>query len=106
MRLSLIAALGLTALTIGACSTATPSVTLTSTPTPEPPPSGSASSAPGPVKINFDGGIVVAFADDPNRGRIAYVTHVSSGAQTVLDAEGEVIERHDSPGAGMLGCLM
>ena len=41
---------------------------------------------------------MVAFADDPALGRIAYVTHVESGAQLVLDAEGNVTERYDSLG--------
>ena len=68
-----------------------------STPTPEPIMPGSASKAPGHIRLDLDNGVVVAFADDPNRGRIAYVTHVRSGAQVVLDREGKVLERHDSP---------
>ena len=68
-----------------------------STPTPEPIMPGSASKAPEHIRLDLDNGVVVAFADDPNRGRIAYVTHVRSGAQVVLDREGKVLERHDSP---------
>ena len=53
---------------------------------------------PEHIRLDLDGGIVVAFADDPALGRIAYVTHVESGAQFVLDVEGKVTERYDSPG--------
>ncbi len=74
--------------------------TPTPTPTPEPILLGSASKPPEHIRLVLDDGIVVAFADDPSLGRIAYVTHVPSGAQIVLDREGKVIERHDSPGVG------
>ena len=74
-------------------STPTP----TPTPTPEPIMPSSASKVPEHIRLDLDNGVVVAFADDPNRGRIAYVTHVRSGAQAVLDREGKVLERHDSP---------
>ena len=67
------------------------------TPTPEPIMPGSASKVPEHIRLDLDNGVVVAFADDPNRGRIAYVTHVGSGAQVVLDREGKMLERHDSP---------
>ena len=69
-----------------------------STATPAPLSAGSASKVPEHIRLDLDGGIVVAFADDPALGRIAYVTHVESGAQLVLDAEGNVTERYDSLG--------
>ena len=71
------------------------------TQTPELPLPGSvAATAPLPeyVRLDLEDGIVVAFADDPSLGRIAYVTHVPSGAQAVLDAKGNMIGREDSPG--------
>ena len=68
------------------------------TPTPEPLLPGGTSRAPDHVRLDLDDGVVVAFAADPSLGRIAYVTHVPSGAQVVLDREGKVIERHDPPG--------
>ena len=80
----------------------------TPSPTPEPPPTGSTARATDHVRIDFNDGIVVAFADDSSLGRIAYVTHVPSGTQAVLDAEGTVIERHDSPGSdgGLLDVVL
>ena len=81
---------------------------LAPTPTPEPLPTGTTARAPDHVRLDLDDGIVVAFADDSSRGRIAYVTHVPSGAQAVLDAEGAVIERHGSPGGdgGLLDVVL
>ena len=32
--------------------------------------------------------------------KVAYVTHVPSGSQTVLDRQGPIIERHDGRGDG------
>ena len=69
------------------------------TQTPELPLPGSvAATTPLPeyVRLDLEDGIVVAFADDPSLGRIAYVTHVPSGAQAVLDAKGNMIGREDS----------
>ena len=81
---------------------------LAPTPTPEPLPTGTTARAPDHVRLDLDDGIVVAFAADSSRGRIAYVTHVPSGAQAVLDAEGAVIERHGSPGGdgGLLDVVL
>ena len=81
---------------------------LAPTPTPEPLPTGTTARAPDHVRLDLDDGIVVAFADDSSLGRIAYVTHVPSGAQAVLDAEGTVIERHGSPGwdSGLLDVVL
>ena len=66
------------------------------TPTPEPAMPGDASTVPEHIRLDLDDGVVVAFADDPALGRIAYVTHVPSGAQAVLDREGKVLVRHES----------
>ena len=67
------------------------------TTTPAPVMPGGTSVAPEHIRLDLDDGVVVAFADDPDRGRIAYITHVPSGAQVVLDGEGKVLEQHDSP---------
>ena len=67
------------------------------TATPEPLLPGITSGALDHVRLDLGDGIAVAFADDPGLGRVAYVTHVPSGAQAVLDTEGNVKERHDSP---------
>lgn len=69
------------------------------TQTPEPPlPDSVAATAPLPeyVRLDFEDGIVVAFADDASLGRVAYVTHVPSGSQAMLDAEGSIVDRKDS----------
>ena len=66
-------------------------------PTPEPMLPGGTSTPPEHIRLDLDNGVVVAFPDDPDRGRIAYVTHVPTGAQAVLDRKGKVLEWHDSP---------
>ena len=76
-----------------------PLPTTVSTSTPQPLPTAVVSSAPEHVKLTLAYGIVVAFADDLSLGRIAYVTHVPSGAQAVLDTQGKIIDRHYSSGA-------
>ena len=75
-------------------------------PTPEPlsVSTDNAHSVPDYVRIDLDHGVVVAFTHDPKLGRLAYVTHVPSGAQAVLDVDNKVIQRHDpqSKGGGAL----
>ena len=72
------------------------------TPTPEPLPLSLDDKAKPPEysRLDFDNDIVVAFVDDQTRGRIAFVTHVPTGAQAVLNREGEVIERYGGTGEG------
>ena len=72
-----------------------------STPTPEPLQPGTPRTMPPEhVRLDLDPKVVVAFADDDDLGRIAYVTHVPSGAQAILNKNGEVIERHGGTGKG------
>ena len=42
------------------------------------------------------------------RGRVAYITHVASGSQAILDREGRVVQRHDgrADGAGRLDAVL
>ena len=72
------------------------------TPTPEPRPLSLDDKAKPPEysRLDFDNDIVVAFVDDQTRGRIAFVTHVPTGAQAVLNKEVEVIERYGGTGEG------
>ena len=84
--------------------------TPTTTPTPQLP--GSITPEPRPVsfddhvmppeyvRLDFDNQIVVAFVDDQGLGRVAYVTHVPTGAQAVLNNKGKVVERHSGTGNG------
>ena len=71
------------------------------TPTPEPRPfSDDGAKPPEYVRLDIDNNIVVAFADDQPLGRIAYITHVPTGAQAILDKGREVIEKHVGTGEG------
>ena len=50
------------------------------------------------VRLDLGDGIVVAFVKGQSPellGKVAYVTHVPSGSQAVLDSEGRIIERHN-----------
>ena len=74
---------------------------LANTPTPEPlQPGAEGSMPPDHVRLDLDPKVVVAFVDDDDRGRIAYVTHVPTGAQAILNKKSEVIERHAGTGIG------
>ena len=49
-------------------------------------------------RLDLDDGIVVAFIEGLSgefEGKIAYVTHVATGSQLVLDRYGQVVDRHD-----------
>ena len=72
------------------------------TPTPEPRPVSFDDHVMPPeyVRLDFDNQIVVAFVDDQGLGRVAYVTHVPTGAQAVLNNKGKVVERHSATGNG------
>ena len=48
-------------------------------------------------------GVRIVFTVGPSsesRGKVAYVTHVSSGSQMVIGREGQLISRHDGRGEG------
>ena len=72
------------------------------TPTPEPRPVSFDDHVMPPeyVRLDFDNQIVVAFVDDQGLGRVAYFTHVPTGAQAVLNNKGKVVERHSGTGNG------
>ena len=68
-------------------------------------------SASGTYRLNLDDEVVVAFVEGltpemPKRA--AYVTHVPSGTQVILDRDGKVIHRHDgrSDGARRLDAVL
>ena len=72
--------------------------TPTATPSPKLP--GSITPVPASERYRLDlgVGVVVAFVEGLSpkfSGKIAYVTHVPTGSQLVLDPEGEIIDRHD-----------
>ena len=74
---------------------------------------------PGPVpwsaaaanRLELGSGVVAAFVEglSPEMpGRVAYITHVASGSQAILDSEGRVVHRHDgrSDGASRLDTVL
>ena len=59
--------------------------------------------APEEYRLDLDDGVVVTFDEGPSpevQGKVAYVTHVSSGSQMVIGRDGQVISRHDGRGGG------
>ena len=59
----------------------------------------------GTYRQDLPSGVVVAFVEGlPTKapGRVAYVTHVASGSQVVLDIDGKLIHRHDGREDGRL----
>ena len=62
-------------------------------------------------RLELGSGMVVAFVEGltPEMpGRVAYITHVASGSQAILDSEGRVVQRHDgrSDGANRLDTVL
>ena len=54
-------------------------------------------------RLELGSGVVVAFVEGltPEMpGRVAYITHVASGSQAILDSEGKVVQRHDGRADG------
>ena len=77
--------------------------TPTTTPSPLLPGSITPVPASGSYRLDLGAGVVVAFVEGLSPelpGKIAYVTHVPSGSQAVLDRDGQVIDRHDGRGDG------
>jgi hypothetical protein len=98
---------GLTALTIvlvlALALTACARVTPTPAPTPQLPGEITPCPAPEHLRLDLGDGVVVAFVQGlsvERPGKVAYVTHVPSGSQAVLDREGQVIEHYDRRGDG------
>ena len=59
--------------------------------------------APEEYRLDLDDGVVVTFDEGPSpevQGKVAYVTHVSSGSQMVIGQDGQVISRHDGRRGG------
>ena len=72
--------------------------TPTTTPTPQLPGSITPMPASESHRLDLGDGVVVAFMKglSPDMSdKVAYVTHVPSGSQAVLDRDGQVIDRHD-----------
>ena len=70
----------------------------TATPSPKLPGSITPAPASESFRLDLGGGVVVAFVEGLSpkfSGKVAYVTHVPTESQLVLDPEGEIIDRHD-----------
>ena len=70
----------------------------TATPSPKLPGSITPAPASESFRLDLGVGVVVAFVEGLSpkfSGKIAYVTHVPTGSQLVLDPDGEIIDRHD-----------
>ena len=70
----------------------------TATPSPKLPGSITPAPASESFRLDLGGGVVVAFVEGLSpkfSGKVAYVTHVPTGSQLVLDPDGEIIDRHD-----------
>ena len=75
----------------------------TSTPTPMLPGSITPAPASKNYRLDLGAGLVVAFVEGLSpefSGKVAYVTHVPSGSQAVLDRDGRTIDRHDGSDNG------
>ena len=77
--------------------------TPTTTPTPQLPGSIKPVPASESYRLDLGAGVADAFVEglSPEQpDKVAYVTHVPSGSQAVLDRDGRVIERHNGRGDG------
>ena len=77
--------------------------TPTTTPTPQLPGSIKPVPASESYRLDLGGGVVVAFVESLSPempDKVAYVTHVPSGSQAMLDRDGQIIDRHDGRGDG------
>ena len=75
----------------------------TATPSPKLPGSITPAPASESFRLDLGGGVVVAFVEGLSpkfSGKVAYVTHVPTGSQLVLDPDGEIIDRHDGRDGG------
>ena len=75
----------------------------TTTPSPQPPGSITPVPASESYRLDLGVGVVVSFVEglSPEMpDKVAYLTHVPSGSQAVLDRDGQIIDRHDGRGDG------
>ena len=91
-------------LLVAACGGVESPSTPTATPSPLLP--GSITPVPASERYRLDlgAGVVVAFVEGlspESPDKVAYVTHVPSGSQAVLDRAGRITDRHDGRGDGL-----
>ena len=95
--------LGLTLMALTACG-GTPSPDApTATAAPRVLTTGSSEPVSETYRLDLDSGVVVAFVEGLTPEmveKVAYVTHVPTGSQVVLDTDGNVVDRHDGRAEG------
>lgn len=52
------------------------------------------------LRLDLDNGVVAVFEGRIRAERVAYVTHVPSGSQMILDRDGQMVQRHDGRDGG------
>ena len=90
-------------LLVAACGGVESPSTPTATPSPLLPGSITPMPASERYRLDLGAGVVVAFVEGlspESPDKVAYVTHVPSGSQAVLDRAGRITDRHDGRGDG------
>ena len=97
------ATLGVATLLIAACSGMSPQDAPTAAPTAQPVASGASEPVLENYRLDLGPDVAVAFVEGltPEMPeKVAYVTHVPSGSQAILNQDGKVVERHDGRADG------
>ena len=98
-----LAVLGVSAFLLAACGAMPPRDAPTTTSPPQPTAPGASEAVSENYRLDLGSDVVVAFVEGlkPEMSeKVAYVTHVSSGSQAILNRNGMVLERHDGRGDG------
>ena len=98
-----LAVLGVPAFLLAACDAMPPREAPTTTSPPQPTAPGASEAVSGNYRLDLGSDVVVAFVEGLTpqmSGKVAHVTHVSSGSQAILNRNGMVLERHDGRGNG------
>ncbi len=92
--------LGLAAVVLTACAGMPSDGIPTTVPAPAPTGWGTPEPPSETYRLDLPSGVVVAFVEGltPEMAeKVAYVTHVPSGSQVILDGDGAIVHRHDGP---------
>ena len=95
--------LGVAILALTACVGMPSDGAPTAAPAPQPAGWGTPEPASGFHRLDLGSGVVVAFVEGltPEMSeKVAYVTHVPSGSQAILDGDGAIVHRHDGQADG------
>ena len=98
-----LAVLGVSAFPLAACGAMPPRDAPTTTSPPQPTAPRPSEAVSENYRLDLGSDVVVAFVEGltPEMSeKVAYVTHVSSGSEAILNRNGMVLERHDGRGNG------